>query len=238
MRRQIRRFVERKLPTIAEIVERLLYDRNGNRYTVQRGEVLPERFRAFRAIPGMLPLDHCVRLYFLAYGNAALGGDIIEIGSWQGRSTCFLAQACKDSGVGVVHAIDHFRGNPGTADHYVVGSQDLSDLEANFRANVSGVGLSHFVQLHAADAADISARISAATRDVRLLFIDGEHSAAAVQRDIAQYTPLLKPGGLVVFDDYSPAFASYAAAVDEAISDSGRYSAIIRYERTLIARKL
>ena len=237
MRRQVRRFVERRMPAVAEVLERLLAERNAARYTVYRGEVLPDRIRAFRSIPGMLPLDHCIRLYFLAYGNAPLGGDIIEIGSWQGRSTCFLAQACKDAGVGVVHAIDHFRGNPGKESHYVVGSSDLSDLEANCRANIARVGLADFVRLHAADAGGVSERVGAATHDVRLLFIDGEHSAEAVRRDIAQYVPLLKSGGLIVFDDYAPEFSDYVAAVDEAVADSGAFTAVIRYERTLIARK-
>lgn len=37
---------------------------------------------------------------------------------------------------------------------------------------------------------------------VDILFIDGDHSATAVKNDWALYSPLIRPGGFVVFDDY------------------------------------
>lgn len=38
--------------------------------------------------------------------------------------------------------------------------------------------------------------------DLAFLFIDGDHSRSGVERDISNYLPLVKPGGIVVFHDY------------------------------------
>lgn len=239
MRNYLRRLVQRRAPRLAQELERLIYLRNAPRLVIRddAASTLPERFRMFGAIPGMLPLDQCIRLYYLAYGNAGMGGDIVEIGSWQGRSTCFLAQACKDTGVGVVHAIDHFRGNPGKEQSYVVESPDLSDLETKCRANIKRAGLSDRVRLHAADAESVVEVVRQSATSVRLLFIDGEHTPDAVRRDIELYAPLLSPGGSIVFDDYAPKFPSYARAIQEQVLGSGAFESAISYERTLAARK-
>lgn len=39
---------------------------------------------------------------------------------------------------------------------------------------------------------------------VHLLFIDGDHSYAAVQRDIAGWAPKLSGGGVIAFHDFAP----------------------------------
>src|SRR5690349_15141579 len=54
--------------------------------------------------PGMITLRRAMYLYWLSYAGS-LAGDVIEIGSWQGRSTIALAQGCQDSDNGVVHAV-------------------------------------------------------------------------------------------------------------------------------------
>ncbi len=87
-------------------------------------------------VPGMVSMRRGIYYYWLAY--AGIPGDIIELGCWQGRSTLFLARACKDSENGVVHSVDTFGGNPGNKSAYKVGADDLSDLESNFRRTWTG----------------------------------------------------------------------------------------------------
>jgi cephalosporin hydroxylase len=41
-----------------------------------------------------------------------------------------------------------------------------------------------------------------------LLFIDGDHSYEGVKADFANYNPLVRPGGLIVFHDIVPDFAT------------------------------
>jgi predicted O-methyltransferase YrrM len=59
-------------------------------------------------IPGWSPLDQLHTLFGLAYSTAGIDGDIIEIGSWCGRSASVLGLAAKITGNTVVHCIDLF----------------------------------------------------------------------------------------------------------------------------------
>ncbi len=83
----------------------------------------PGLMNAAASIPGMISHRRGMYYYWLAY--AGVPGDIIELGCWQGRSTTFLAQACKDSGNGIVHVVDTFKGNPGNEAAYQV-SDDMA----------------------------------------------------------------------------------------------------------------
>jgi len=51
---------------------------------------------------------------------------------------------------------------------------------------------------------NIVASVREAAPLVDVLFIDGDHSAEGVNADVANYVPLVRPGGLVVFHDIGP----------------------------------
>jgi hypothetical protein len=114
-----------------------------------------------------------------------LRGDVVEIGSWQGRSTSFLARAVKCSGNGTFYAVDHFKGNVGKENCYVVGKRDLSDLEANFLHNMKTLELVDSVNLLNMTNEQAEERL----RDtrIRFLFIDGDHTKAGVEKDIGLF---------------------------------------------------
>ena len=40
-------------------------------------------------------------------------------------------------------------------------------------------------------------------RWIDVLYIDGAHESLAVARDVILYVPMVKEGGLVIFDDYA-----------------------------------
>jgi predicted O-methyltransferase YrrM len=182
--------------------------------------------RRFGEIPGMVSPQAGVMLYLLALA-AGPEGDIVEIGSWLGRSTAFLAQACEDADNGVVHAVDSFRGNPGRPS----GAQaNGRDIEAEFRANIARVGLSHRVVVHAKPSSEARAEIEG---PLRMLFVDGEHTYDAVTTDLA-YAELLLPGGMIAVDDCS------RPEVDRAVLEflsRGGYSAPFRQRGMLVARR-
>lgn len=197
---------------------------------------MPQRIEQFANIPGMLPLERGTILYTLAYANT-LQGDILEIGSWQGRSTCFLAQACRDSGNGIVRAVDHFKGNVGKEHFYKVGQDDLSDLESNFRNNIDGAGLSDHVKLYNMPAQQAATEHLADFANLRMLFIDGDHSYEGASHDIRLFAPLLQPGGIIVFDDYHSDCTGVQQAVAELIFSDPQYTAFTQFQGILIARK-
>lgn len=63
---------------------------------------------AVKDIPGWSPLDQLMALFTLAYSSSHLPGDILELGSWCGRSAVALGMAAKLTGKGKVHCVDLF----------------------------------------------------------------------------------------------------------------------------------
>lgn len=189
--------------------------------------------QAAAGIPTMLGRQTAFSLYMLCYLQE-LRGDVVEIGCWQGYSTSFLANAVRDSGNGMLHAIDHFRGNTGKEQFYVVGRADLSDLRQGFENNLRRLGLWDSVRL--LDMPNGEALRHLEGVKVRLLFIDGDHSKAGVENDIRLFFPLLQPGGIVVFDDFSPHFPGLVEAVSQLIA-THRLERVFSYQNTLVLRK-
>lgn len=184
------------------------------------------------SIPGMISPRSGQILYTLCVFQE-IAGDVVEIGSWQGRSTSFLARAVKDSGNGKFHAIDHFKGNLGKESTYVVGSPDLSDLKQNFLANIERVGLAHDVRLLDMPNTQASHQILDGT--VRFLFIDGDHTYEGVRKDLELFVPKLCANAIVVFDDFSDNFPGLLTAVDEFMTKSPG-SRVMAYDNTLVVQ--
>jgi predicted O-methyltransferase YrrM len=118
---------------------------------------------------------------------------IVEIGRFRGGSTFLLAAALES---GSVHSYDietRQRRDGGELDRQLIGALER-------------YGLSGRVHLHIADSrvADLPAG------QVDLLFIDGDHREPAVRADFERWSPLLPPGGHLLFHDAveSPDFAS------------------------------
>jgi predicted O-methyltransferase YrrM len=184
-------------------------------------------------IPGMLSEESGKFLFALCYAQQ-LEGDVVEVGSWQGYSTSFLARAVSESGNGRLYAIDHFRGNAGKEDFYAVGKPDLSDLQQKFTDNMQRIGLAKTVRLLAMSNREAAERLRSEGARVRFLFIDGDHSREGVQRDVDLFFPFLMKGSIVVFDDCSPS----APGVIEAIEEMFRRKAFgkaFAYSNSLVA---
>jgi predicted O-methyltransferase YrrM len=164
------------------------------------------------SIPGMIAPRSGQLLYTMCYLQA-LQGDVVEIGSWQGRSTSFLARAVKNSGNGHFYAIDHFRGNVGKEHFYVVNEDDLSDLEAGFQANMERIGLNDSIKLFNMSNEEACHHLE--DSKVRFLFIDGDHTKEGVQKDLELFFPKLMPGAIIVFDDFRSSLTGLVEAVDE-----------------------
>jgi predicted O-methyltransferase YrrM len=181
----------------------------GNQINKSDSPVLTGFMAEINKVPGMISITQALVYYWINFTQGQ-EGDVLEIGCWQGRSTIALAQACKDSGNGIVHAVDHFKGNPGKKIHYVIEKEDLSDLQQNFQRNISNAGLSEFVSLYAENVDQV-----AISGKIRLLVIDGEHSYNAVLSDFLRFRKMLTAGAIAIFDDYSEDFPEVIQAVEK-----------------------
>ena len=126
--------------------------------------------------------------------NAALQspGDILEIGSFHGRSTCCLAYGCSGSNK-KVYAIDPFDGrswpkeDPRRLGYY-----------NEFIQNVENCRLSDYVVPMVGTSEDFAAGWN---KSISLLFIDGSHHYKDVLFDFSAYFPHVIEGGVVAFHD-------------------------------------
>ena len=182
-------------------------------------------------IPGMITPEAGKFLYTLCYMQD-IPGDVVEIGSWQGRSSSFLARAVKESGNGRFYAIDHFGGNVGKEQFYAVDG-DLANLKQNFNRNMERLGLSESVNL--LDMPNTEAVNHLKDSSIRFLFIDGDHTEEGVTRDIELFFPHLCKGAIVVFDDYFEGFSGLLQAVDRAI-EKHKPVKVFSFKHTLVMR--
>lgn len=128
-------------------------------------------------------------------------GEIVEIGSFKGRSTCWLAYGTKIAGREHVTAIDPFTGSPEHQPGMSCVDMDLAAQGSTlpiFRQNVRKMDLDLYV-------APIVATSEKAAKDwsrpIRLLFIDGDHSYGGVKQDFELWSRHVVAGGLIAFHD-------------------------------------
>lgn len=126
------------------------------------------------------------------YGKVkGLPGAIIEVGCWQGRSTCALANAAHPA---VVHAVDTWQGSPGEISAELAAGRDVY---AEFAANVAELTAGN-VEPHRMGWREFFADWS---KPVRFLHIDAEHTYTEVRDNILAALPLMVPGGVICGDD-------------------------------------
>lgn len=160
-----------------------------------------ERVAAFADIPGFLSWQEGYALLTLAEEWPA-SGDVVEIGSFKGRSTCFLAQGCATSGRGVVYAVDHFEGSP---EHQKGGHEETAEIVNEgttygaFTQNLAAAGLQAHVRPLVGSGVDVARDF---TGQARMLFIDGDHSFDGTKADFDAWFPFVADTGLVCFHDY------------------------------------
>lgn len=119
---------------------------------------------------------------------------ILEIGSWEGRSTLFLLTYFPQ---GHVTAVDPWSGNE---EHQEDVAWDLQGLEIRFDKNVSPLaarlikrkGLSSHILPELLDQ----------EQKFDIIYVDGSHVAEDVLTDAINSWRLLNDGGLLIFDDF------------------------------------
>ncbi len=128
-------------------------------------------------------------------------GAIVEIGSFMGRSTCWLAAGTQSASREKVVAVDHFTGSPEHqpgASHAVKEIADEGTTYRRFQENVRAAGLEEWVEARRAGSLEA---VKNWKGPIRLLFIDGDHSYEASRADFDAWTPHLVSGGVVALHD-------------------------------------
>ena len=174
-------------------------------------------------IPGMCPDQKIKALYDIIDGVPS--GDVVEIGTWWGKSALVLLLLARRYGIGNVLCVD-----PWKDEELVQGVPAVDEASAALSADEAfevfkmnllpycsdneeyDNGCLNFLRETSkrANLAYIRGRYSNTKEfgetkykgDIALLHIDGNHAYEKVKQDVKLWTPLVVPGGWVVIDDY------------------------------------
>jgi len=126
----------------------------------------------------------------------------LEIGSYEGRSACFLIDECAADRPVELHCVDTWAGG---VEHDAPG---MGAVERRFDANLALAidRAAHPVSFHKHKSLSQAAlvRLLAQGRggSFDLVYVDGSHQAPDVLTDAVLGFQLLSAGGLMIFDDY------------------------------------
>lgn len=129
-------------------------------------------------------------------------GDVVEIGSFKGKSTVCLAHALKNNpnNQGKLFAVDPHTGGINYVKKHPEAVDQLNSL-ADFLDNIHKFHVHDIVVplvCRSSDAFDIWRR-----GDIKFVYVDGWHSYDAAYNDIIRWGSIVKKGGVIAVDDYS-----------------------------------
>jgi predicted O-methyltransferase YrrM len=178
---------------------------------------------------------------FQLASDAPAGAQVIEVGSWMGASTCFLAGGLKGPEA-KIFAVDNFQGLSTCGEdaawynrHFqTLGAQSTLEI---FRANFAALGFSLRSEPVVSDSLAAARTLAARRGTIDLMFIDGDHSYEACRADIVAWAPFVKRGGVMAFHDFGSRAEGVTRAIFEEIK-AGRFAEIVGVAGTIIAFRM
>ncbi|MGF1595626.1 MAG: class I SAM-dependent methyltransferase [Acidimicrobiales bacterium] len=168
------------------------------------GPLSEEELIVARRARGFMPDDEGVALAAAAASADVALGPFLEVGSYCGKSACYLGPVARRSGT-VVYCVDHHRGSEENQPGWEWHEPDLVDPGVgridtlpHFRRTVHEAGLED-VAVAVVGQSTVVARHWATS--VSLLFIDGGHGVEPARLDYEGWTPKVAAGGLLVVHD-------------------------------------
>jgi predicted O-methyltransferase YrrM len=141
--------------------------------------------------------------------------NVVEVGSFIGVSTIWMAAALAETGdapadsgdaharPGIIHAIDRFDDLPENEWRKAA----ITDRRALIETNLTNAGVRERVELHAGVSWDVLPTLHEPLRSaggVHLALLDGDHSAEGLRKDLVALEPVLVTGGYVIVHDTIP----------------------------------
>lgn len=156
--------------------------------------------------------EQAIVLTSLAESVAHNGCKLLEIGTWCGDSSMVLGEVARKHN-GHLYCIDWWKGNTGTELEQIATKQDIFSF---FWERVLKNELADVIIPIRCKSEDVAGILAADTFD--MIYIDGDHRFESVQRDIINFAPLVRPGGILCGDDCEGRLDDF----DQDFLDSGR----------------
>ncbi len=193
--------------------------------------LITEVFDKIRQMPGWFNVDDCAHFSLILRMQTAMGvlGDVLEIGSYHGRSTCLLAYCL--SPTETLHVCDAFE-RPGDEAYTVHPTQVRlweNLLTVSPRLSKSAV------EIHDCYSTDLKLDES---QRFRFVHVDGGHTKDVALNDLRLCAEHMLPSGIIAVDDYAHnSYPEVTEAVDaflmerpgfEVLADLNRHGAMGR----------
>jgi predicted O-methyltransferase YrrM len=185
---------------------------------------------AVAAVEGWMT-DAQARRLWEAARQAPATGQIVEIGSFRGRSTIVLALGAAD-GISVT-AIDPHGGND-RGPNEIAADVGLGERDhAAFTTNLAAAGVTDRIR-HVRKTSESA--LDDVTGEVDVLYIDGAHRYAPAKDDIERWGNRIAPGGVLLIHDAFNAIGVTAAQLrllvfGRKFAYTGRDGSLVEYQR-------
>lgn len=177
------------------------YAGNYHNYLINRSLMVVEFDENETGLKGWMRDDEISVLKFLA----SKCRDVVEVGSWKGRSTKAFLESCK----GTVFAVDHWLGSPNDVTAI---APFLPDVHAEFVKNVG-----HYENLVIRQGHSLAIAETFADNSIDMVFIDAGHTYAECKADIEAWFPKCKK--IIAGHDYVRGHQGVIRAVNEKFSN-------------------
>jgi predicted O-methyltransferase YrrM len=196
------------------------------------------RLLPYLSIDGWLTVNEAIELYELARSVPAREPVVVEIGSWQGKSSVVLGKGLQHKERAVLYCVDPFNGagDPASEEDYRRRQQQaMTVLRERFTDNLDRNGVRELVEILQGYSHDVVKNFE---RPIDLLFIDGNHDYQAVLADFRDWTPMVVSGGLICMHDVgNPAIPGPQQVVDEELRECRDWVEQRHVDSLFIARK-
>lgn len=145
-------------------------------------------------------------------------GRAVEVGVWLGKTVIHLARRIQENRRSIlVYAVDTFKASPGNTPQMADFVTLLGgSLLPQFTENVLKAGVETIVIPVPGASPAVADEFQDGSLD--LVYLDADHSYAAVKADIAAWFPKVKPGGIFAGHDFSDSYPGVRQAVEETSS--------------------
>lgn len=152
-------------------------------------------------------------LYTYFVNRLTDGGSMIEIGSYKGQSTVYMAVEIVNSNKNInFYAIDTWEGSAENIDksspHFNI---NINELYFTYLKNIASVSK----YIRSIKSNSIEASKSFDNESVDIVFIDACHEYSCVHEDILAWLPKVKKGGILAGHDYNHGWPGVNVAVNE-----------------------
>ena len=140
----------------------------------------------------------------------------VEIGVFEGMSSCLISDRLLNHPESKLISIDSFQGSKEDREGYNF-AHVLPTMKTRAYENIKKSKNSSKVRIIEKKSCDAFGELihDYGRKDwIDFLYIDAGHKFKDVEMDISLYVPLVRQGGLIIFDDYHPRWEGVTKAID------------------------